>query len=82
VDGLSLWRRRLTGKLKRLKFAQTKVNFLSGLIEDSGAGKGRGRRGEGEGRGGDTDCNCMGKICREEIRKIHAEGVVHFSNIF
>jgi hypothetical protein len=55
VDGFSLWRRRLTGKLRRLKFqfAQTKVNFLSGLIEDSGAGRGgvggRGRGGGGEG---------------------------------
>jgi hypothetical protein len=36
MDGLPLWRRRLTGKLRRLKFAQTKVNFLSGLIEHHG----------------------------------------------
>jgi hypothetical protein len=52
-----------------------------------GMGRGRGAREGGGGRGrvgpgGDTDCNCMGEICREEIRKIHEEGLVHFSNIF
>ncbi len=47
-----------------------------------GEGRGGGEGGEGGWDQGDTDCNCMGEICRDEIRKIHEEGVIHFSNIF